>query len=67
MQRFFVRTVALGLMGMMCLGGVAQTKRKGAAPVTAKAARVETSSDLAGTIEGLLAGPEVVRAHWGLW
>ena len=65
MREIFVRLTACGLVGAMCLPGVAQTgvtrmKR-------AKAGRVVAESKLSREVEALLADPKVMRAHWGVY
>ncbi len=62
MMRIF-GVLVVGLV-VVCAG--AQVGASAGGPVVAKSGRVVADSELARTIEGLLAGPGVARAHWGI-
>ena len=69
-----MRLAACGLVGAMCLPGVAQTGARNIEHVTAKAGRVEAKAQrvvaesmLSREVEALLADPKVMRAHWGVY
>jgi serine-type D-Ala-D-Ala carboxypeptidase/endopeptidase (penicillin-binding protein 4) len=64
MKRIF-GVLVIGLASV-CAGAQRSKHAPAGGGVTAKAGRAVASSDLAGQIEGLLAGPEVARAHWGV-
>jgi serine-type D-Ala-D-Ala carboxypeptidase/endopeptidase (penicillin-binding protein 4) len=54
------------VFGLAVVSAGAQVGASAGGPVAAKAGRVVADSDLARTIEGLVAGPGVARAHWGI-
>ncbi len=61
-----VRIFGALVVGLAVVSAGAQVGASAGDPVVAKAGRVVSDSELGRTIDGLLAGPGVARAHWGI-